>query len=170
RSAAWYGLAMGNMFYQSGQEYHPFDNPTPQYDLVKAAEIYKKIDAYFKETKLESDYIYQYNNIQTETADLSVHPNIQASTPILATLRYKNIKKIQLNVYQLKNATFKELIELNEYSYNPVKEIPKSFLNHLVAQKSFSLKSFNDHQVHTTDIYLDPLPLGTYYVQYIVND
>ncbi|WP_126973483.1 alpha-2-macroglobulin family protein [Gynurincola endophyticus] len=165
RLAAWAGLAMADLFYESGNEYHPYYNPAPQYDLKKAAEIYEKIHSYFKKVTLSLNYQYNLNNLNTQTANILIHPYVQPQKPVLVTVSYKNITQLKIKVYQIKDLTVAQLMQRADYETKfPSKQLTQ------VQQKSFTLKSFNDLQTHTTDVALDPLPAGQYYVEYEFNN
>lgn len=166
RYAAWYGLEMGNFFYKSGVTYDPFNNTAPQYDLKKALEIYKKIEPYFKTTRLDNRFTYQYNDIIQINAELVLHPNQQPNKPILATLTYKNIAELKLKVYTINNFNWSQLTN----AYYGENQSGGNFNKKLISTKNYKLKDFGDHQSHKTDIILDALPVGLYYVEYEIEN
>ncbi len=164
RMAGLAGIEIAKIYYQSGITYHPVNNPEVQDHLKVALKILQEVDQYYKKTGMPEDYLNEIDFILRKQLSVAFDPNNIPEKPILVTLEYKNLSKVEYTIYQIINPTMPNLIDAEFEAYR------KKHPVRMIRQKSQAIKNLNDYQSHTTEIALEPLPKGYYYISFRIDD
>lgn len=146
--------------YQYGMTYDFTDTATICFknDLKTSLEIFQTLKTQTKRAYLKNNADYFIQQIKTRKFQIeTIKRMLPSNTPMLLPMCYKNMdsiyihiyKSVNINPYWGANALYKHL-----YSKN----CP------LVKSYAYKLKNFKDYQQHKTDLYIDGLPIGSYYI------
>ena len=148
------------MLVESGNKYNPLTGKENQFDLVKAKYICEA--AYAKFPKSEGGI--NCKNLISEIEKPSLHFEVEKvnlpALPFRALVTFKNIGKVYYRIVQTNREEIKRLENNNDY------EKVWPFILALKPLKSWSemLPDQKDFQQHATEIKVDALPVGTYYL------
>ncbi len=141
-----------------GLKYDPFDHPQYRWEKVKAIEVCKSVLDKFPESiggkackELLKQIQYPAINLELKSGNL---PNL----PILASLTYKNIKKLNFRLFKLRS-----LDEKN----NKIDRTNKQKIEYYLGKKPIkewaqSLPNEGDYQSHNVQIRIPELAVGYY--------
>ena len=148
------------MLVASAEKYNPLLNKENQFDLVKAKQICEA--AYAKFPKSEGGI--NCKNLITQIEKPSLHFDVEKvnvpALPFRALITFKNIDKVYYRIVQANREEIKRLENNNNY---------EQVWPSIVALKPFKSWSIDipnqkDFQQHATEIKVDGLLVGTYYV------
>lgn len=149
----------GEVYFKRGQEYKPFTKTESQYEIKRAKELFENIYALFP--KSEGGINAKNSLYQIEKPSLSLETekvNIPLQ-PFRSLVNYKNIKTLYLRVIKTSREEIKKFenrdYEKNWKAYTDMKPV-KSW--------SISLPDLQDYQQHSTEIKIDGLANGTYFI------
>ncbi len=149
----------GNIYLQRGQQYEALTKTDNQYEIKRARELFETAYARFPKSegginaKNAIGQIEQPSlNIETEKVNLPLQP-------FRSLVKYKNIKTLYLRVIkttreEIKNADRRDYEKTWEF-YTTMKPV-KSW--------SIALPDLQDYQEHSTEIKIDGLANGTYFI------
>jgi uncharacterized protein YfaS (alpha-2-macroglobulin family) len=149
----------GNIYLQRGQQYEALTKTENQYEIKRARELFETAYARFPKSEggiNAKNAVGQINqpslNIETEKVNLPLQP-------FRSLVKYKNIKTLYLRVIKTSREEIKN-IDRRDYEktwefYTTMKPV-KSW--------SISLPDLQDYQEHTTEIKIDGLANGTYFI------
>jgi len=134
------------------------DALNPRYYYQKAAAICKEVIA----QKTESEGKANCNNLlysieQKDISIISEKVNIPGK-PFRSLLSYRNINKAYFRIVKMDKKAFEELQNRNweDDYWKKITALPA------ITNFNYSLPASNDHQEHSTEIKVNPLPVGTY--------
>ena len=148
------------MLVASAEKYNPLLNKENQFDLVKAKQICEATYAKFP----KSEGGINCKNLITQIEKPSLHFEVEKvnvpALPFRALVTFKNIGKVYYRIVQTNREEIKRLENNNDYD-----KVWPSILA-LKPYKSWSenIPDQKDFQQHATEITVDGLPLGTYYL------
>ncbi len=151
---------LAHVYIEKGNQYTPFTNEQPQFELIKARNILeavagKKSDIY--------EAIQCKNLLRTITEpqiECTVEKGNIPNTPLKALIGYKNLNSVIVAVYKLENALPALADKWQENGENTITQLLTA--NKPVQQWDIVLKNLNDLQKHYTEIKIDPLAAGKY--------
>ncbi|MFZ1452799.1 MAG: alpha-2-macroglobulin family protein, partial [Ferruginibacter sp.] len=149
----------GNIYLQRGQQYEALTKTENQYEIKRARELFETAYARFPKSEggiNAKNAIGQINqpslNIETEKVNVPLQP-------FRSLVKYKNIKTLYLRVIKTSREEIKS-IDRRDY------EKTWEFYSTMKPVKSWSinLPDLQDYQEHTTEIKIDGLANGTYFI------
>ena len=148
------------MLVASAEKYNPLTNKENQYDLVKAKQICEVVYAKFP----KSEGGINCKNFISEIEKPSLHFDIEKvnvpALPFRALVTFKNIGRVYYRVVQTNREDIKRLENTSDYE----KMWPSIVALKPLKSWSEIIPDQKDFQQHATEIKLDALPVGTYYL------
>jgi uncharacterized protein YfaS (alpha-2-macroglobulin family) len=149
----------GNIYYNRGQQFKPFTKTENQYEIKRAKELFETVYARFPKS---AGGVNAKNLLMQIELPLLYIISEQVNVPLQpfrSLVKYKNIKTLYLRVIKTSREEIKNL-DRRDYeklwkAYTDLKPV-KSW--------SISLPDLQDYQEHTTEIKIDGLPAGTYFI------
>ncbi len=149
------------MLIESGNKYNPLTGKENQFDLVKAKQICEA--AYAKFPKSEGGI--NCKNLITQIEKPSLHFDVEKvnlpAQPFRTHVSFKNIGKVYFRIVQTNREEIKRL-ENNNDNYDKV--WPSILALKPFKSWSVEIPDQKDFQQHATEIKVDGLPVGTYYL------
>jgi hypothetical protein len=163
-NAAMAGYYRAQLLFEKGAEYNPLTNSIVQYEILNAAKIADAVIKKFPKSDAAASCKNLLQQITFGNARLQIEQVNSAGLPFKALVEYKNIDKLHCRIVANKTNFFK----IREYENEEVK------LKNLLAEKiirawEIKLPNQNDFQQHATEVKIDALPAGEYYLV-ISND
>ncbi|WP_345955200.1 alpha-2-macroglobulin family protein [Mucilaginibacter sp. PAMB04168] len=144
-------------------------------NLVKAHAAYSKAVNAYPQSLGGKNAAVAIQQMEETFASVTIeHLNVP-NKPLLAAIRYQNVKRADLKIYKLSTTQLNYYEDLYKStlsqrwsageSKNGYKEL-QAFFDHLeiYSKQSTNLPELNDYSMHTTEIKLEPLPPGNYVV------
>src|SRR4051812_213975 len=152
---AWYLIA--EIHASSAREYDPLKDTSNRYEFITARKICEQVIANKDSSKGKSNCINLLNEILRKEAFLKTEKVNVPGVPFRTLVSYKNISQVSFRLIRIDKVSKDSFGNYWEEKY-------WSSLLKLPAIKSFSqaVPQTNDHQVHRTEIKIDPLPVGEY--------
>jgi len=148
------------MLTESGNTYDPFTNKENQFDLVKAKQICEAVYAKFP----KSEGGINCKNLISEIEKPSLHFDVEKvnlpAQPFRTLVTFKNIGKVYYRIVQTNREEIKRLENNNDYE----KVWPSIVALKPLKSWSVTIPDQKDFQQHATEIKVDGLPVGTYYL------
>ena len=153
-----YTYEIAYRFQQMGGSYNPKTNKEHQWKLKEAIALCDKVIATFPKSRAAEKCQALKSQIETPFIQLLTEKHIPTNTIGRLLVTYKNYENIQLTAYKISK---KELEKLNEL-YPETKKL--SFLKSLPVETTWNstLKTENDFQTHSTEIFMPALANGHY--------
>ncbi len=126
-------------------------------DKVKTKEFIKSCIEKHPQFEFNSQLTFHLNSIEKIEYSIKTETTIEPNKSILAQLNYKNIKEIQVQVYQI---DYKETLLAQGNYYREPRLLPKSAK--LIDNYTVALPEYKDYMEHSSEIALKPLPKGSY--------
>ncbi len=148
------------MLLQSADNYNPLTNKENQFALVKAKQICEA--AYTKFPKSEGGI--NCKNLISQIEKPSLHFDVEKvnipAQPFRTLISFKNISTVYFRIVQTTRSDIKKLEDNNNYE----KVWPSILALKPLKSWSVTMPDQKDFQKHTTEIKIDALPIGTYYI------
>ncbi len=149
----------GGIYLARGQEYEAFTKTENQYEIKRAKELFEM--AYARFPKSEGGINAKNAVLQIEKPQLNIETE-QVNVPLQpfrSLVKYKNIKTLYMRVIK---TTREEIKAIDKRDY----EKTWKAYTEMKAVKSWSinLPDLQDYQEHSTEIKIDGLPNGTYFI------
>ena len=155
---AWFSLAA--LHYNKGQDYHPLNKTSNQFEIAKAYEISKSILTFPKFDTSHHSYVSVLSLIQqiqhpqlTTTVELVNLPQ----QPFRASVEFKNISNVHFRILKY-TEELRILLDKNyqENNWPAIAQVPA------VRNWQQNLPDAKDFQTHRTEIKIESLPAGKY--------
>ncbi len=147
------------LYVQKGNQYNPLTNKSFQFELRRAVELctliiskYPGSEGAIHAQSLLAQLKQPSLVLQTEKANI---PNL----PFKTLVTYRNTKVIYFRVFRTNREEIKQL-EKENYEIKWKQLVGKN----AVKSWSVTLPDLGDYQAHSTEIKIDGLPAGTYYI------
>ena len=156
---------LARYYMDKGNQYQPNPEDIGKFDLKKAHEICEKA---IQKSK-DSHGGKQCRNLQIQIERKNLRVQMEQvnlpNEPMLASISYKNIKKVYGKIIRLEEKDRRKMQELR----NQDKLIP--FLNEIPAIKTWTtdLPQVGDYRDHIVEVKVDAMPLGFYLVMIADN-
>ncbi len=148
------------MLVESGSTYNPLTRKENQFDLVKAKQICEA--AYAKFPKSEGGI--NCKNIINEIQKPMLHFNTEKvnlpGQPFRSLVQYKNATTVYFRLVKTNRDEIKRFQQNIEYD----KVLPTILALKAMRNWSVAMPDLKDYQAHSTEIKIDALPVGTYYL------
>ena len=149
----------GNIYLTRGNDYKPFTKTENQYEIKRARELFESTFAKFPKSEggvNAKNAILQIEqpslNLETEQVNIPLQP-------FRSLVKYKNIKTLYLRVIK---TTREEIKNLDKRDYE---KLWKGYTDMKpVKSWSINLPDLQDYQEHATEIKIDGLANGTYFI------
>lgn len=146
-----------SIYQKRGQQYNPFGNTTPQYELKRAATLCEKVVKQSPGTEgaancqnMLADLLRPVLNLQTEKVNVP-------DQPFRSFVQYRNVKNLYLRIVK---TSAEDLKRMNSRDYE---NLWKELVNTKpLKQWRVDLPDLQDLQQHATEIKIDALPTGMY--------
>ena len=149
----------GMIYMNKGEAYDPFTKTENQYEIKRAKELFEA--AYARFPKSEGGINAKNSTMQIEQPSLGLQTekvNIPLQ-PFRTFVKYKNVKKLYLRVIKTSKDEMKKLDRRdNEKLWKAYTDLKP------VKSWSISLPDQQDYQEHATEIKIDGLATGTYFI------
>ncbi len=159
RAAAQAMYLRGTIYLTRGQAYEPFTKTGDQYEIKRAKELFET--AYAKFPKSEGGISARNSILQIEQPSLSLETekvNIPLQ-PFRTLVKYKNVKTLYLRIIKTSRDEMKKLDRRDHEklwkAYTEMKPVKSWNIN---------LPDQQDYQEHATEIKIDGLANGTYFI------
>jgi hypothetical protein len=152
-----------------GNKYNPYDKTTEKYRYykIKARDICKTSIEKFPKSKFAVNCKNEIQKLKEQFFSITTEGQILPNRPALALISFKNTNKLFLKIVKIntpeeyflqKNISAKELALQDKYLNSEG-----------VRQWTISLPDTKDLQHHSTEIKIEPLSLGNYFI-YVSDD
>lgn len=147
------------IYYTKGQSYHPLNKPDNQYEIKRAKELCEAAYAKFPGSQGGINAKNLVLQIEQPTINLTAEKVNIIGQPFRTLVTYKNTKMIYLRIVKTNR---EQMNNLNRREY-------EAYWKAIVALKplkswSVSLPDLKDYQTHATEIKIDALENGTYFI------
>jgi uncharacterized protein YfaS (alpha-2-macroglobulin family) len=149
------------MIYQSrGNDYRPFSKPEPQYELKRAKELCETTENKFPKSEGGINCHNLLNEILSPALNVKTEKVNTITEAFRTLITYRNIKKLYLRIIKTSPGEIKKL------NRNNGEDVYWSQLVGLKPLKSWniSLPDLQDFQEHSTEIKIDGLESGVYFI------
>ncbi|MFN3021536.1 alpha-2-macroglobulin family protein [Chryseobacterium sp. TY3] len=131
----------------------------------EALEIIKNAKSNYPKSGFLGNIQNVENNIIQPNANLYFEPTSLANKPIHVVVEAKNVKSIQLKIYQVKD----DVLGFLSYVSDPYNSKFSSVKKTLVKTENFDVPTKDDFQTHKTSFEVKALPAGIYMLEYLVD-
>jgi hypothetical protein len=149
----------GNIYYARGQEFDPITKTENQYEIKRAKELFETVYARFPKSEGGVNAKNSILKIEQPTLNIETEQVNVPNQPFRSLVKFKNIKTLYLRVIKITRNDIK-ILDRRDYE-----KLWKAYTN-LKPEKSWSinLPDLQDYQQHTTEIKIDGLAAGTYFI------
>ncbi|WP_300670888.1 MG2 domain-containing protein [Soonwooa sp.] len=128
-------------------------------EVIKNAKAkYPKSDFLGSLKNLENSIIQSFSNVHLEATSLT-------NKPIQALVEFKNVKTVQLKIYQVKD----DILGFLSYVSDPYNSKFSSVKKTLIRTENFDVPVTNDYKQHKTAFDIKALPAGIYMLEYFID-
>ncbi len=158
-TAAQASFLKAQLYNARGQEYDPFGKTDNQYDIKRAKEICEAVAKKFPKSEGGVNCYNLLNSINHPSLNLQTERVNIPGQPFRSFVKYKNIPQLYLRIIKTSR---EEVKKLNNADYDKlwvemVKLKP-------VKEWSIALPDLKDYQEHSTEIKMDGLASGMYFI------
>jgi uncharacterized protein YfaS (alpha-2-macroglobulin family) len=147
------------IYSERGNTYDPATKPAPQFDLVKAKRICEEAYAKFPKSEGSINCKNLSNGIEQPSLTFQIEKVNLTAQPFRSFVEYKNTQKVYFRIVKTNHDQIKAL-ESVEYD----KVWPGILKLSPLKSWSVDVPDQKDYQQHSTEVKIDALPQGTYYV------
>ncbi|HMJ48096.1 MAG TPA: MG2 domain-containing protein, partial [Ferruginibacter sp.] len=147
------------MYYNQGQQYDPFTKRELQFEIKKAKELLESVAAKFPKSEGSINAMNLLNQLQQPVLELETEKVNIPLLPFRSLVKYKNIRTVYLRLIKTDREEIKN-IEKEGYE----KIWPSMTALKPIKSWSISLPDAQDFQQHSTEIKVDPLSNGIYFL------
>ncbi|MGV8879372.1 MAG: alpha-2-macroglobulin family protein [Sphingobacteriaceae bacterium] len=142
-------------------------------NLASALIYFEKATSSYPETLGGKNAVTMIDLIKSKYLRLGVEPTYSPNQPLLASVNFRSVEAVQMQLYHLSDGQLKQYKERLTESYtrdqdpNKSKQLASPILQLLqqfkrIQQKTIDLPSAKDYLLHTTEFNIDPLKTGNY--------
>ena len=131
----------------------------------EALEIIKNAKSKYPKSGFLGNIQNVENSIIQPNANLYLEPTSLANKPIHVVVEAKNVKSIQLKIYQVKD----DILGFLSFVSDPYNSKFSSVKKTLVKTENFEVPTKDDFQTHKTSFEVKALPAGIYMLEYLVD-
>jgi uncharacterized protein YfaS (alpha-2-macroglobulin family) len=147
------------LYYTKGQKYDPTTQPDVQFEIKKAVSFFEEAISRFPKSTGALNSQNLIEAIKRPTISLTTEKVNVPDQPFRTLVKYKNTKTLYVRIIKTNRD---EIKRIEKAGYD---KVWPAMVN-LKAQKSWSinLPDLGDYQEHSTEIKIDVLPVGTYFI------
>jgi len=131
----------------------------------EALEIIKNAKSKYPKSGFLGNIQNLENSIIQPNANLYLEPTSLANKPFQVVVEAKNVKNIQLKIYQVKD----DILGFLSFVSDPYNSKFSSVKKTLVKTENFEVPTKEDFQTHKTSFEVKALPAGIYMLEYLVD-
>ncbi len=145
---------------QSGNTYNPLSRKENQFDLVKAKQICETAYAKFPKSEGGINCKNLISEIQKPTLHFNTEKVNLPGQPFRSLIQYKNAATVYFRLVKTNRDEIKRIQQNTEYD----RVLPTILALKAMRSWSVAMPDLKDYQAHATEIKIDALPVGTYYL------
>lgn len=148
------------MLVQFGNTHNPLSRKENQFDLVKAKQICEAAYAKFPKNEGGINCKNLINEIQKPILHFNTEKVNVPGQPFRSLVQYKNAATVYFRLVKTNRDEIKLIQQNTEYD----KVLPTILALKAIRSWSVAMPDLKDYQTHSTEIKIDALPVGTYYL------
>jgi len=147
------------MYFSRGQQYDPFTRKNVQFEIRKAKELCESAISKFPKSEGGINCKNLLNQIRQPFLNLETEKVNIPGQPFRSQVKYKNVATLYVRLIKTDREEIKKIEKEGYEKLWPA-------MTSLKPLKSWSvtLPDLQDFQQHSTEIKIDPLPIGTYFI------
>ncbi|KIA88433.1 alpha-2-macroglobulin family protein [Kaistella jeonii] len=143
------------------------DQLTSDQKYAEALSLIKNTKQKYLKSKFINSILNRENGILQPTLTIHYETHTQANLPIHLVAEAKNVSKLSLNIYEVKDdqQNFLKYVA-NSYDKTRFPAVKKT----LIRKEAFDVQDLKDYKNHKTSLEIKALPSGIYLAEYVVEN